>query len=202
MRAMGSIWTATFSFMGGSELALVRDRARIQVLASNAANRWRGRRRGAISMASKRKFEIGMFGMRHQPGLRGIDDALLLARRHRIGGVIEAGARLDLDEGQQIAPARHDVDLAIGRAKALGQDAIALGHQKGGGAALGGEAGAERGDACGRGELCGGFGGAAPSVFAIVALAARCSLRRVRARGHRSRGAAGPTIRPHAPPHP
>ena len=28
------------------------------------------------------QFEFGMLGMRHQPGLRGIDDALLLARRH------------------------------------------------------------------------------------------------------------------------
>ena len=37
------------------------------------------------------ELEFGMFGMRHQPGLRGIDDARLLARRYRIGRVIEAG---------------------------------------------------------------------------------------------------------------
>ena len=47
--------------------------------------------------------EFGMLGMRHQPALRGIDDARLLARRHGVGGVIEAGAGLDLDEGEQIA---------------------------------------------------------------------------------------------------
>ena len=64
---------------------------------------------------------------------------------------------------------RHDVDLAIGRAEALGQDAVALGHQKGGGAAFRREAGAERRDPRRRGELCGASGGVAPSVFAIVA---------------------------------
>ena len=42
----------------------------------------------------------GMFGMRHQPHLRGGNDARLLARRHRIGGLIEGFARLDLDKGQ------------------------------------------------------------------------------------------------------
>src|SRR5882757_655351 len=100
------------------------------------------------------QLEFGMFGMRHQPGLRRLDDARLLARRHRIGGVIEAGAGLDLDEGHQVAPPRHDVDLAIGRAKTLCQDAIALGHQKSGGAAFGGKAGSERGDARGGSDLC------------------------------------------------
>jgi hypothetical protein len=48
-----------------------------------------------------------MLGMRHQPGLGGGDNARLLARRHRIGGVIQAGARLDLDKRHQIALARH-----------------------------------------------------------------------------------------------
>ena len=95
MRAMGSIWTATFSFMGGARLGLWRWVLRVgHTLASNAANRWRGRRRGAIRMASKRRSNSRMLGMRHQPGLRGVDDARLLARRHRLGGVIEAGAAL------------------------------------------------------------------------------------------------------------
>ena len=58
------------------------------------------------------ELEIGMFGMRHQPALRGIDNALLLARRHRIGRIVETGAGLDLDEDNQIAPSRDDVDLA------------------------------------------------------------------------------------------
>src|SRR5689334_563229 len=56
--------------------------------------------------------EFCMLGMRHQPCLRGIDDALLLARRYRPCGVVEAGAGLDLDKGDQIALARHEVDLA------------------------------------------------------------------------------------------
>jgi hypothetical protein len=49
------------------------------------------------------ELEFGMFGMRHQPGLRGIDNALLLARCHRVGCLIEAGAGLDLDKRQQVA---------------------------------------------------------------------------------------------------
>ena len=57
-------------------------------------------------------FFAGMLGMGGKPALRGVDDALLLARRHRIGGVIEAAAGLDLDERDQVAPLRHDVDLA------------------------------------------------------------------------------------------
>src|SRR5215510_13431524 len=70
--------------------------------------------------------EFCMLGMRHQPCLRGIDDALLLARRHGPGGVVEAGTGLDLDKGDQIALACHQVNLAIGGAEALCQDAIAL----------------------------------------------------------------------------
>ena len=44
----------------------------------------------------------------------------------------------DLDEYQQIALLRHQVDLAMGRFEALGEDAVALGHQQRGGAAFGG----------------------------------------------------------------
>jgi integrase len=57
--------------------------------------------------------------------------ALLLARRHRIGGLIEAGAGLDLDEDDR-APAPHDqVDLAARRAEAARDRAIALEQQQG-----------------------------------------------------------------------
>ena len=59
-----------------------------------------------------------MLGMRYEPALRGVDDALLLARRHGKGGIVEAGACLDLDEGDQVAAARDDVDLAMRRAVA------------------------------------------------------------------------------------
>jgi hypothetical protein len=44
--------------------------------------------------------KFGMLGVRHQPGLRGVDDAPLLARRHGIGRVIQRGAGLDLDKRQ------------------------------------------------------------------------------------------------------
>ena len=70
----------------------------------------------------KSQLKFGMLGMRHQPPLRGVDDARLLARRHRIGGVIEAGAGLDLDEGDQIALPRHQVDLAKDTGDSDGED--------------------------------------------------------------------------------
>ena len=71
---------------------------------------WQTPRRNQDGVKTKLKF--GMLGMRHQPPLRGVDDAPLLARRHRIGGVIEAGAGLDLDEGQSPSAPGDDVDLA------------------------------------------------------------------------------------------
>ena len=91
----------------------------LQALASNAANRWRGSRRGAISMASKRRSNSACSGCAISQACAASMMRCLLARRHRIGGLIEAGAGLDLDEDEQIALARHEVDLAIGRAKAL-----------------------------------------------------------------------------------
>ena len=84
----------------------------------------------------KTQFEFGMLGMRREPALRGIDDALLLARRHGEGGLIQRGAGLHLDKGDQVAPLRNQVELAMRRAVALGEDALALGHQKSGGAAF------------------------------------------------------------------
>src|ERR1700742_5165417 len=97
----------------------------------------------------KTQLEFGIFGMRCKPGLRGIDDARLLSRRHGEGGIVEGGARLDLDEGKQIAPPDDQVDLAMGRSKALGEGAITLSEQKSCGAAFRGNAGLERGDAFG-----------------------------------------------------
>jgi len=70
-----------------------------------------------------------MFGVRHQPDLRGRDDARLLAWRYRIGRVVEVCARFDLDKSDKIAPSRHDVDFAMRGAKPPGEDAIALGDQ-------------------------------------------------------------------------
>lgn len=58
------------------------------------------------------QLEFGMFGMRHQPGPCRIDDAPLLARRHRIGGLLETGPGLDLDKDQEVAAADDQVDLA------------------------------------------------------------------------------------------
>jgi hypothetical protein len=84
----------------------------------------------------KTQLEFGMFGMRGEPGLRGIDDPRLLAWRHRKGRLVQACAGLDLDQGQNFSPFSDDIDLAVGRSKAFCQDAITLGHQKSGGAAF------------------------------------------------------------------
>jgi len=56
------------------------------------------------------------------------------------GGFVVRQARLHLDENQRAAPAGHDVDLAHGTAPAPRHDAIALGDQQRGSAALGREA--------------------------------------------------------------
>src|SRR6266404_7685077 len=119
MRSMGSIWTATFNFIGGSASWGGSSGAGVERRQQMARQAPRRNQHGVET-----QLEFGMLGMRHQPGLRGVDDSRLLARRHRIGGLIQAGAGLDLDERQQIAPPRDDVDLAIGRAKTLCQDAI------------------------------------------------------------------------------
>ena len=76
----------------------VRTVKQISVLASNAADQM-ARQASAAQPAWRRNacLEFGVSGCA-QPGLGGGDDAAALARRHRIGGVIEAGARLDLDE--------------------------------------------------------------------------------------------------------
>src|ERR1700694_5410073 len=113
IRSMGSIWTATFNFMGwaaGSGWSY--SGAGVEGRQQMARQTPRRNQHGVET-----QLEIGVFGMRHQPGLRGSYDALLLTRRHRIGCVIETGPGLDLDKRQQIAPARHDVDLAMGRTK-------------------------------------------------------------------------------------
>ena len=56
----------------------------------------------------------------------GTGDALALARRHRLGRLAQAVARLHLDDGQRAAAAGDDVDLAERRAQVARQDAIAL----------------------------------------------------------------------------
>ena len=85
MRAIGSIWTATFSFMGGGAFSVMYLRARIEGRQHMARQTARRNQHGVEAQIIS-----GVFGMRHQPDLRGSDDARLLARRHRIGGVIEA----------------------------------------------------------------------------------------------------------------
>src|ERR1700761_693492 len=92
----------------------------------------------------KTQLEFRMFGMRGKPGLRRIDDAGLLPRRDGEGGVVKRGARLDLDKGEQVAPSHDQIDLAMRRAEALGENPVALGEQEGGGAAFCRYAGPER----------------------------------------------------------
>jgi hypothetical protein len=82
--------------------------------------------------------------MARQPEFGGGDDAALLALADRLGGIVEPLARLDLDEDEDAAPPRHDVDLADGGFEPAEQDAVALGDEKGRGAALRRQAEAER----------------------------------------------------------
>ena len=69
-------------------------------------------------------------------------------------GLIEAGPRLDLDKGNEAALLHHQIDLAVGCLEALGENAVALGHQKRGGAGFRRQSGAERRDPLGRGGFC------------------------------------------------
>ena len=104
---------------------------------------WRGRLFGATSTTSKRMSRLTSSGWLREPGLRRRDDAALLPHDHGFRRIVEPLARLHLDEHQRAAPARHDVDLADRAAPAPRHDAVALGDQVGGGAALGREAEAE-----------------------------------------------------------
>src|SRR4051812_16305965 len=101
MRAMGSIWTATFNFMGWPGVVSVRGESGAGVERRQQMPRQPPRRN---QHGVETQLEFSMFGMRHQPSLRGLDNARLLARRHRIGRVVEPAAGLDLDEGHEIAP--------------------------------------------------------------------------------------------------
>src|SRR6185437_15925590 len=80
------------------------------------------------------KLESLMLWMRHQPALRGGDDSLLLPGRDRIGGLVETAAGLDFDEGEKLSPPRHDIDLAVRRAKPARQNPITFDDQIGSGA--------------------------------------------------------------------
>src|SRR5581483_12030227 len=103
MRAIGSIWTATFNFMSWFRMA--SSRAGVE-----------GRHKMARQAARRNQHGVeaqiipAMFGVRHQPGFRSRNDACLLARRDRISRLIERLARLDLDKGDGVAPPRHDID--------------------------------------------------------------------------------------------
>src|SRR5262249_56455745 len=109
-------------------------------------------RRGDVAGNAARRHQHGVeadianagIGIAREPGLGGADDARALAIGHRPGGVIERVARLDLDEYEQRAAARDDVDLAERAPPAPRQDAKALGDQERRRATLGRDAGAER----------------------------------------------------------
>ena len=82
--------------------------------------------------------------MARQPEFGGGDDAALLALADRLGGIGELLARLDLDEDEHAASPRHDVDLADRGFEPAEQDAVALGDEKGRGAAFRRQAEPER----------------------------------------------------------
>src|SRR5215467_7729514 len=83
---------------------------------------------------------VGMIG---EPGFGGRDDACALAFGHRPGGIVEALARLDLDEDEETASARYDVDLTDRAAETPGENAETFCDQQCGCAALGRDAEAE-----------------------------------------------------------
>ena len=85
---------------------------------------------GTTRMTSKRKSRRPPVAERREPGFRRRGDALLLTRTHRFRRRVEIGARLHLDEDQQLVAARDDVDLAGRAAPAPRQDAEALGDQR------------------------------------------------------------------------
>ena len=104
-------------------------------------------RRGATSTASNRMWLFGVVRMLGEPGRCRRRDPPLLPRQKRFGRIIEPAARLDLDENQEPAAPRHDVDLADRAPETARHDAKALGDQIGGGAAFGRKADAKRRDA-------------------------------------------------------
>ena len=71
----------------------------------------------------------------------------LRALGHRFRRVVDALARLDLDEDERVAAPGDDVDLAERRLPAPRRDAVALGDEEHGRAALRGEAELECRDA-------------------------------------------------------
>ena len=65
----------------------------------------------------KTQLEFGILRVRRQPDLRRVDNPRLLPWRDGEGGLIQRRAGLDLDKGDQIAPLRDQVDLAMRRAE-------------------------------------------------------------------------------------
>ena len=78
-----------------------------------------------------------------KPGFRRRGDALLLPLADRLRRLVECRARLHLDEDQQAAARRDNVDLAARALPAPRQNAVAVRDQPGRGAAFGGYAEAE-----------------------------------------------------------
>ena len=111
----------------------------VQRLASKALATCRGMVPGATSITSKRMSRSIVVGVMGKPEFGRGDDAALASLGHRLGGVIDAFARLDLDEHQRAATARHDIDLAERGFPTPRHDAIALGDQQHGGAAFRGK---------------------------------------------------------------
>lgn len=79
---------------------------------------------------------LGVFRIVGKPGLRGADNALLLARRYGIGRVVKFVARLHFDKHHGVAAKGDDVDFAQRAAKAAGQNAVPFGNEIGRGLAF------------------------------------------------------------------
>ena len=96
---------------------------------------WRGSRRGTMKIASMRMSSPSRCSAAQRLGRGG--DAAQPVIVERQGGAVLAGARLDLDEGEDAAAPGDQVDLADRRAGAHGEDPPALQPQPPGGEPLG-----------------------------------------------------------------
>src|SRR5262245_61322916 len=90
-------------------------------------------------------FRIGLSGMGGEPGLGRRGDPAALAFGHGFCRVVELPAGLHLDEDENAAASRHDVDLAHRALPAPSQDAVTLEEEQERGATFGRKSAAKRG---------------------------------------------------------
>lgn len=80
---------------------------------------------------------LSMARMPSEPALGRATDTLALSIANGGFARLKAGTALDLDEDQPFAALGDEIDFAGRRLKAAGEDAVAFGHQQGGGDVFG-----------------------------------------------------------------